>query len=84
MKAVAVILLIANMVFFAWQYPQQGMVNSGHSVGESVVPVLAGNEAPAPSLVMLKELPPSVAAKIVTVYTDPPPVTAPPAVLAGM
>jgi len=70
MKVVVLLLLIANLVFFAWQYPQQQWIE-GQQVSEMSGAEVAGeNVAVAPSLMMLKELPPTIAAKVVTVNAD--------------
>jgi len=71
MRVVALLLLIANLVFFAWQYPQQRLIKDG-STGTETAVASAADDADAQSLMMLKELPPAVAEKIVTVNLDKP------------
>lgn len=71
MKVVALCLLIANLVFFAWQYPQQQLMKDQQLT--SVVHSLAySDETLLPSLMLLKELPPAIVSKVVTVTVDKP------------
>jgi len=67
MRVVALLLLIANLVYFAWQYPQQQLLQSRQLSEVIAAQAVSDGEAPAQSLMMLKELPQSVAEKVVTV-----------------
>jgi hypothetical protein len=69
---VALLLLIANLVFFAWQYPQQQLLESRQVAEPAAVQNPGHDDSPAQTLMMLKELPSVVADKIVTVNADKP------------
>jgi len=65
MKYVALLLLIANLVFFAWQFPQQKFI--GKHVNTTGVAEHQSSDAAGEPLMMLDELPSAVAEKVVTV-----------------
>ncbi len=68
MKSIAALLVIANLVFFAWQYPQQkfNLILSNLSIADRDTKN-DDEEASQSVLMMLKELPRLVAEKVVTV-----------------
>ena len=67
MKIIALLLVIANLMFFAWQYPLQKFNDQGGSGGAIVNEQEHSSQQ---SLMMLKELPKVVADKVVTVELD--------------
>ena len=73
MRAVALLLLIANLVFFAWQFPQQQFQDSRQMERSPSAGGTAKTQTPGEPLMMLKELPSTVAEKIVTVEAAKPP-----------
>jgi len=73
MRAVALLLLMANLVFFAWQYPQQQFLDSRQMERSPGAGGTDKTQSPAEPLMMLKELPSTVAEKIVTVDAAKPP-----------
>ena len=68
MKFVALLLLIANLVFFAWQFPQQKFMNQ--HVNTTAITEHQGGDDTGETLMMLEELPTAVAEKVVTVDLD--------------
>ena len=73
MRAVALLLLIANLVFFAWQYPQQQFLDNRQMEQSPGAGETAKTQPSGEPLMMLKELPSTVAEKIVTVEVAKPP-----------
>ena len=65
MKFVALLLLIANLVFFAWQFPQQKFM--GQPANTTGTAEHQSGEDGGETLMMLEELPSAVAEKVVTV-----------------
>lgn len=68
MKYIALLLLIANLVFFAWQFPQQKFIDQ--SLPLTAAPKQHNSTASGESLMMLDELPSAVAKQVVTVDID--------------
>jgi|GEM_PF-3659885 len=76
MRTVALLLLIANLVFFAWQYPQQQLIDSQRVETISSVGGQDKTKPSGESLMMLKELPSAVAEKMVNVEAGKAPAAA--------
>jgi hypothetical protein len=67
MRVVALLLLMANLVYFAWQYPQHQLLKNRQLSEVIAAQAVSDGEVPAQSLMMLKELPQAVAEKVVTI-----------------